>query len=201
MNGFGPSAALGLGAGTVVDLFFEHERGKAMGAFTLMLTNGAHLAPIVGGYVARDLGWRWCFYVGAILNGGVFCICIFFMPETLFNRPEGRPQETQNAVSSLSDAENEIKQAGYIGEQFQPPPMSFETYLNRLWICDMERPPERHLHLTEFVIKPFSMLKYPSVAFPALFYAVTYGFASIEPALTLAPLFTKLYHFDTVHNG
>ncbi|KAG6832090.1 hypothetical protein H0H87_002918 [Tephrocybe sp. NHM501043] len=46
MNGFGPSAALGLGAGTVVDVFFVHERGKAMGLFTLMLTNGAHLAPI-----------------------------------------------------------------------------------------------------------------------------------------------------------
>ncbi|KAF9494138.1 hypothetical protein BDN71DRAFT_1003919 [Pleurotus eryngii] len=45
------------------------------------------------------------------------------------------------------------------------------------------------------------MLRYPSVAFPALFYAVTYGFASIEPALTLAPIFTRLYHFDTVKNG
>jgi MFS family permease len=87
-NGFGQSAAFGLGAGTVVDVFFMHERGKAMGIFTLMLTNGAHLAPIVsssristnksrlihtayqvGGYVARELGWRWCFWVGAILNG------------------------------------------------------------------------------------------------------------------------------------
>lgn len=47
INGFGPSAALGLGAGTVVDVFFMHQRGKAMGIFTLMLTNGAHLAPIV----------------------------------------------------------------------------------------------------------------------------------------------------------
>lgn len=46
-NGFGPSAALGLGAGTVVDVFYGHQRGKAMGVFTLMLTNGAHLAPIV----------------------------------------------------------------------------------------------------------------------------------------------------------
>jgi len=47
INGFGPSAALALGAGTVVDIFYSHQRGKAMGLFTLMLTNGAHLAPIV----------------------------------------------------------------------------------------------------------------------------------------------------------
>lgn len=47
-NGMGSSAALGLGAGTVVDLFFEHHRGRTMGIFALMSTNGAHLAPIVG---------------------------------------------------------------------------------------------------------------------------------------------------------
>lgn len=47
INGFGASAALGLGVGTVVDLFFVHQRGKTMGFFILMTTNGAHLAPIV----------------------------------------------------------------------------------------------------------------------------------------------------------
>lgn len=31
--------------------------------------------------------------------------------------------------------------------------------------------------------------------------AATYGFASIEPALTLATLFTEIYQFDTVRNG
>jgi len=50
INGFGPSAALGLGAGTVVDLFYVHERGRAMGFFTLILTQGAHLAPIVSDF-------------------------------------------------------------------------------------------------------------------------------------------------------
>lgn len=47
INGFGPAAATALGAGTVVDLFFEDQRGRAMGFFTVMTTNGAHLAPIV----------------------------------------------------------------------------------------------------------------------------------------------------------
>lgn len=46
-NGFGPSAALGLGAGTVIDLFYGHQRGRAMGIFVFMSTNGAHLAPTV----------------------------------------------------------------------------------------------------------------------------------------------------------
>ncbi|KAG6828840.1 hypothetical protein H0H92_006599 [Tricholoma furcatifolium] len=195
-NGFGPSAAMGLGAGTVVDLFYVHERGKAMGVFTLMLTNGAHLAPIVGGYVARNLGWRWCFYVGAILNGIMFVICLFLMPETLFDRP----QSEVDVKALASDSDDGERQASFEGEPFQPL-MTLKTYLNRLWIIDLERPSTRRIKPTDFVIKPFSMLKYPSVAFPALFYAVCYGFASIEPALTMATLFTKLYHFDTVRNG
>ncbi|KAF8058742.1 MFS general substrate transporter [Lyophyllum atratum] len=201
MNGFGPSAALGLGAGTVVDVFFVHERGKAMGLFTLMLTNGAHLAPIVGGYVARDRGWRWCFFVGAILNGIMFVFCFFFMPETLFDRPPH--VETDITSPAIDDGEGSTgsKDIPFVGEPFIPPPMTRKTYLNRMWIGDQERPPSRRLKPSDFVIKPFSMLKYPSVAFPALYYAVTYGFASIEPALTLATLFTEIYHFDTVRNG
>ncbi len=31
--------------------------------------------------------------------------------------------------------------------------------------------------------------------------AVTLGLAQIEPALTLATLFTKIYKFDTAQNG
>lgn len=75
INGFGPSAALGLGAGTVVDLFFEHQRGKAMGFFTLMLTNGAHLAPIVCvPYLSpRPLSSRSEFFIVHFLQGRRLC--------------------------------------------------------------------------------------------------------------------------------
>ncbi|KAF5352100.1 hypothetical protein D9758_009385 [Tetrapyrgos nigripes] len=218
MYGLGALAGLALGAGTVVDLFYVHQRGKAMGIFTLMLTNGAHLSPIAGGYVARDRGWRWCFWTGAILNGGFFVVCLFLMPETLFDRP----RETQmhvaisDPLTSESNDDDEkptvqmvdkSSQPEFISGQgqphyvpYQPPPLTLKTYLNRLWFWDLERPPTRKLKPTDF-IKPLSMLKYPSVVFPALYFAVTYGFASIEPALTLATIFTELYGFDTVRNG
>ncbi|KAF8911596.1 major facilitator superfamily domain-containing protein [Gymnopilus junonius] len=198
-NGFGPSAALGLGAGTVVDLFFEHQRGKAMGIFTLMLTNGAHLAPIVGGYVARDRGWRWCFWVGAILNGIMFIFAFFLMPETLFDRP--REESTDKEVLEHVEKIEENAEISVVGRAYEPPALSFKDYLHRMWFWDLDRPASRRIKASDFVIKPLSMLKYPSVVFPALYYAVTYGFASIEPALTLATLFTEFYHFDTVRNG
>ncbi|KAL0955612.1 hypothetical protein HGRIS_001847 [Hohenbuehelia grisea] len=180
-----------------------HQRGKAMGVFTLMLTNGAHLAPIVGGYVARDLGWRWCFWVGAILNGVMFFFCLFLMPETLFDRPKAGNRNSVTRSSSHELHQDDKEQLDELSgaEIFEAPPLERKVYLNRLWLWDHNRPTSRRLKKTDFFVKPLKMLRYPSVVFPALYYAVTYGFASIEPALTLATIFTELYHFDTVKNG
>jgi hypothetical protein len=32
--------------------------GRAMGVFTVLMTNGAHFAPILGGLLGQFLGWR-----------------------------------------------------------------------------------------------------------------------------------------------
>ncbi|KAG9221335.1 hypothetical protein CCMSSC00406_0009975 [Pleurotus cornucopiae] len=199
--GLGPSAAMGLGVGTVVDVFYMHERGRAMGLFTLSMTNGGHLAPIVGGYVARNLGWRWCFWVGAILNAAMFVICLFALPETLFDRSLAIEELDESLPCSKAEIVHAESSASIRREPYMAPPMLWRTYTRRLCLWDLERPTGRRMKASDFVVKPLSMLRHPSVAFPALFYAVTYGFASIEPALTLAAIFTKLYRFDTVRNG
>lgn len=195
-NGSGAATAAVLGAGTVSDMCFMHQRGKAMGFYTLMSTNGAHLAPIIGGYMARSHGWRWCFWFGTILNGAMFVVCLFFLPETLYTRPPGSYDEILIHMTKNDGIDtNKLLQQG---EVFQPPSMKFRSYFRRLVLWDIS--PDRHLR-GYFIVKPLSMLKYPSVAFPATFYGVVYGFASLEPALTLATLFTRIYHFNTVQNG
>jgi len=74
---------MALGAVTVADLFFFHQRGRAMGCFTVMMTNGSHLAPIIGGLIGQFLGWRWIFNFAAILNAVMLVTIFFGMPETL----------------------------------------------------------------------------------------------------------------------
>lgn len=54
-NGFFP-VGMALAAVSVVDLFFFHRRGRAMGIFTVLMTNEGHLAPIVGGLIGQFLG-------------------------------------------------------------------------------------------------------------------------------------------------
>ncbi|EJD51127.1 MFS general substrate transporter [Auricularia subglabra TFB-10046 SS5] len=97
-NGVGFSAALALGAGMVTDVFFLHERGRAMGIFTVFLTNGAHLSPIPGGFIAESVGWRWCFYLSSILHGIMFVLMLAALPETLFFR-EGATLKEETLAS------------------------------------------------------------------------------------------------------
>lgn len=93
----------------------------------------------------------------------MFIICLFFMPETLYDRPFDVETET------ITDEDETFKQSSIRGQRFIAPRMTLKTYLNRLWLIDLERPPSRQMKLSDFVIKPFSMLKYPSVIFPALY--------------------------------
>ncbi|KAK7966241.1 uncharacterized protein PG986_000518 [Apiospora aurea] len=62
-NGIGAGCAAALGPATVCDLYFLHERGLFMGVYTFCVTNAPHLAPLAGGFIAQNLGWRECFKI------------------------------------------------------------------------------------------------------------------------------------------
>ena len=62
-NGIGAGSPVAIGAATICDLYFLHERGFYMGIYTFFHNNGAHIAPLIGGFIAQSLGWRWCFNI------------------------------------------------------------------------------------------------------------------------------------------
>lgn len=76
LNGFANGANIALGPAVICDMYFLHERGLYMGIFALFLNNGPHIAPLIGGYITKSLGWRYCFAipVGATsLSIGLLC--------------------------------------------------------------------------------------------------------------------------------
>ena len=62
-NGMASGSTVAIGAATICDLYFMHERGLYMGIYTFFLTNGPHVAPLIGGYIAQNLTWRSCFTI------------------------------------------------------------------------------------------------------------------------------------------
>lgn len=65
--GMEASAVLNLGGATVADLFIQEERGLAMAVWTFGPLLGPAIGPVLGGYVTETLGWRWVFWIVAIL--------------------------------------------------------------------------------------------------------------------------------------
>ncbi|KAJ1942321.1 hypothetical protein FBU59_003231, partial [Linderina macrospora] len=82
IQSMGSSSAMGVGAGTIADVFEREQRGTAMGFFFMGALLGPPLAPIIGGAVAEHLGWRAIFWMLTIM-AGVACIGVtLFLPET-----------------------------------------------------------------------------------------------------------------------
>ncbi|KAJ1658444.1 hypothetical protein IWQ61_002310 [Dispira simplex] len=80
---FGGSSTTVVGAGTISDIYEPHQRGSAMGWYYSGQMLGPTLGTIIGGYVAESLGWRWTFWLTAIIYGISFVVLTFIMPETL----------------------------------------------------------------------------------------------------------------------
>ena len=100
-SGIGSSVSLGLGAATICDLFVQGERGLPMGIYAWATTNGPHIAPIAGGYIAERHGWRWCIWTPSIILAVLLILALFTFPETLFSRAEFSNLEERSYMQRL----------------------------------------------------------------------------------------------------
>ncbi|OAQ64036.1 major facilitator superfamily protein [Pochonia chlamydosporia 170] len=139
------------------DIYFAHDRGFYMGAYSWTLWCGAFLAPVASGYVAENLGWRWIQYILALISAAVTVVTFFFFEETMFYRdlrPETTTLNPNQAVAAVQNgpmvSDTEKKQD--ILEQETIPstlittanvsniPPSTKTYLQKLKIWGFRHP-------------------------------------------------------------
>ncbi|KUJ22913.1 MFS general substrate transporter [Mollisia scopiformis] len=165
--GFGFGGMMSVGTACVNDMFFLHERGEKTGVYSLFVTNGAHVAALVGGFLGQSAGWQWDYYLGALSTALSFIIAFFLFPETLFSRDP----------NFLSNRHHE------------------RTYTQMLFDFKGNMIPGRHLHVSDF-LQSFRMLKYPSVLFPFWYYTWSWTFINVMPAVSLATIYTQFYHLS-----
>ncbi|KAL4891469.1 MFS multidrug transporter [Aspergillus ambiguus] len=76
--------AFALGSAVVAETFFQHERARYMGVWTLLVTLGVPIGPFIFGFVTERVGWEWIYWVLAIVNGCELILYIFLGPETRY---------------------------------------------------------------------------------------------------------------------
>lgn len=174
-NGIGAGSTVAIGAATICDLYFLHERGLYMGVYTFFLTNGPHIAPLIGGFIAQNLGWRWCFRIPAFIQLAVFVVNLLCLPETLYSR---RPDSPGNASPESSRLD--------------------------LLLFRSKHLPQRKVRPRDFA-RPFTMLRYICVTIPAIYYMTSFGYGTVifgrHIPLSLARWFASLLVCQFANSG
>ncbi|GLB45032.1 putative sugar (and other) transporter [Lyophyllum shimeji] len=168
VTGIGMAGMMSVGTACVNDMFFMHERGEKTGVYTIFVTNGGHIAFLGGGFLAQKAGWAWDFYLPAVITSCSMIFAIFLFPETLFSR---HPQ-------FLSDRKME------------------RTYRDMLFNLKGNLVPQRRLQAQDFLTS-FYMLKYPSISLCFWYYTWSWTFVNILPAISMAKLYTDVYHLKS----
>jgi MFS family permease len=82
LSGFVGSAPLSNVAGTITDLVTTAQSGYAIALYALASVIGPALGSVTGGYPVEKLGWRWLFWIYAIVFGAHLIVIWLLMPET-----------------------------------------------------------------------------------------------------------------------
>ncbi|EKG11685.1 Major facilitator superfamily [Macrophomina phaseolina MS6] len=100
-----------LPSATIAEIFFLHERAYRLGVYTLLLLGGKNLVPLVSAAIIQSLGWRWVFWVIAIIVGFGGVLLFFFVPETFWDRTP-RPRRKSRRSRATSPAGRTQKSIG-----------------------------------------------------------------------------------------
>ncbi|KAK7745850.1 hypothetical protein SLS53_002568 [Cytospora paraplurivora] len=88
---------------SLMDLWFEHQAGAAIGIYVLATSIGTYLGSLVASYIAQSfLGYRWVGYMGAIFSGGTLVLLLFGLEETQFDRNYYTTMHGQNVTERVA---------------------------------------------------------------------------------------------------
>ncbi|KAI3390895.1 hypothetical protein diail_8440 [Diaporthe ilicicola] len=160
------------GGGSIADIIRQEKRGSAMAAFSVGPLLGPIIGPVAGGFLTQAKGWRWVFWVLAIVAGVVTVIMLFLMKETY------APVILERKAARLR------KETGN------------EMLRSKL---DVGLSPKDHFYRS--IIRPLKMLvRSPIVALFAIYIAVVYGYLYIM-FTSMTEVFQKVYGFSTSITG
>ncbi|KAJ5233812.1 uncharacterized protein N7469_005578 [Penicillium citrinum] len=105
-----------LPSATIAEIFFLHERAYRVGIYTLLLLGGKNLVPLASAAVIGSLGWRWVFWIVAIIVGACLVLLFFFVPETFWDRTP-RPRRHHHKRPHMPRTVSDLVSHGFRGRR------------------------------------------------------------------------------------
>jgi MFS family permease len=185
---------------TVVDLFFIHQHARMNGIFIFMQSLGATGGPVVAGYIIVALGWRWMWWIVAILLGVNLLLVLFFFEEskyipTLVGHSDS-PKATQ-FVESKEKSDTNTETQPVSSHTTVDVHRSRKSIRQRLaFVTRSDVPIKQHFYQPLIVLFSF-----PAVAFAALAYGSILSWFSANVSAGSYFLIAKPYNFDPAQIG
>ncbi|USW51897.1 Putative major facilitator superfamily, MFS transporter superfamily [Septoria linicola] len=107
VQGFGMGPADSSAANVVGEIFFVHERGRAMAIYTIFLSGGSFVGGVAGGYIAGTLNYRYVFWISLAMLAFVLVAQIVLVPETRLDRAEQLLQDQISAGVQIAYGEKQ----------------------------------------------------------------------------------------------
>ncbi|KAJ4490310.1 MFS multidrug transporter [Lentinula aciculospora] len=172
-----------IGASTVSEVFFVHEKGQKMGVWALLVSLGPTIAPLIMGPLVYHTGkWQWTFFLLAIMNFAHFILYLFFCPETLFNRPI-RSNELQSATAQSREPVS-------IATKWYIPYTSFHMHSKEPWS-----------KLPLDVISPLQYIIKPTIVLPSFANAITFTYTNVLLTVQIPALLGQKYQLNIQQIG
>ncbi|KAI1089399.1 bicyclomycin resistance protein [Rostrohypoxylon terebratum] len=156
------------GGGSIADMIIQERRGGAMAVFSIGPLLGPIIGPVAGGFLSDAEGWRWAFWLLAIVGGFLGILMTFTLKESY------APVILERKAAKLrKETGNELLRSKLDAG------LSPKDYFKR------------------GIIRPFKMLFLsPIVAITSLYMAVTYGYLYLM-FTTMTEVFQEYYGFTT----
>ncbi|KAI1761168.1 bicyclomycin resistance protein [Hypoxylon sp. FL1150] len=162
------SVAITNGGGTIADMIAQEKRGGAMAVFSIGPLLGPIIGPVAGGFLTAAEGWRWSFWLLAIVGGFLAIIMLFSLKESY------APVILERKTAKLRKATGNDLLRSKLDAGLTP-----ADFFKR------------------GIIRPFRMLFLsPIVAITSLYMAVTYGYLYLM-FTTITEVFQEYYGFST----
>ncbi|ESZ92119.1 hypothetical protein SBOR_7498 [Sclerotinia borealis F-4128] len=165
-------APTALGGASIGDMFPRDQRGIAMAIWGMGPLLGPIVGPIIGGVLAAGAGWRWAFWLEAIIAGLTFIGGFFLL------------QETYPVVILETKTRRIIKETGDTSK-----------------VSALHHKDSPFQHFTNAIIRPLKMLFLSPIVFLlSVYYAVLFGYLYLFIA-TFPTTFSRQYHFSMATTG
>jgi multidrug resistance protein len=172
LHGVAGVAPLTIGGGTIADMMPVEKRGGAMALYALGPLLGPVIGPVAGAYLSEAKGWRWTFWLLAMLSGvmtiATFVLsCETYHPTLLEKKAKQLRKKTGNPALRSKLASN---------------------------LTSKQR-------FTQAIIRPTKMLLFsPIITAVCAYTGVAYGILYLL-FTTFSFVFTEAYHFSTGATG